>query len=101
MFDWTFKIFSTLSDYQLQLLRKEIADMALNVDALNAAVAALHQDVQNVIRKIETLNLPNAEDQAKVDNITDALNAIDAGLDAIAPDPIVPTPEPTPEQPTE
>lgn len=76
--------------HQVWGLRREIQDMALDFTNFDAAIAALREDVQNVIRK---LNEPDTEAQARIDAATAALGEIDAALDAVAPD--APPAEPT------
>jgi hypothetical protein len=72
----------------LRILSERIEKMSVNLDALQAAVASVQADVQNVIAK---LNEPDTDAQAKIDAATEALRAVDAALDAIAPDPATPT----------
>jgi len=83
-------VYTKMSDKQFNELKQEIKAMAVNVDALMAAVADVQADVQNVIRK---LNEPDVDAQAKIDAATDALRAVNAALDAVAPDATEPTPE--------
>lgn len=95
MFDWTFKIFSVMSDKQYNELKQEIQKMALNFDNLDAAVAKVQADVQNVLR---VLTEGEAPAQERIDRATNILNGVDRDLDALAPDaPAEPTPEPAPE----
>lgn len=69
--------------------------MALDFSSIENGIAALRQDVQNVIAK---LNEPNVDAQARIDAAGAALAELDAALDAVAPDP-APAPEPPAEEP--
>ena len=82
----------------LAKLNQRIKNMAVNVDALLAAVAEVQADVQNVIRK---LNEPDVAAQTKIDQATAVLQEVNAALDTIAPDAPAPEPpvEPTPDAP--
>ena len=82
-------VYTQMSDKQFLELKQEIKAMAVNVDALMAAVADVQSDVQNVIRK---LSEPDVDAQVKIDAATAALEAVDDALDAIAPDATEPTP---------
>lgn len=81
---------STLLLKVLIELIERVKKMGLNFDELNSAVAAIQADVQNVIAR---LNAPDEEAQAKIDAATATLRGIDTALDAIAPDPVEPTPD--------
>ena len=90
---FTINISTRLSDNQfcrlldtLNRIEQGVRKMGVNVDALVAVVPKLQQDVQNIIEK---LNAPDVEAQAKIDEAVAALEAVDAALDAVAPDPQV------------
>lgn len=72
--------------------------MALNFDKVNEGIAKVQEDVGNVARLVEELRaqITDPDAQAKLDAIGTALETIDIGLDAIAPDAVAPEPTPEP-----
>ena len=92
---FTFNVDTRMGDAQFAWLqnalnkqKQEMERMALNLDGLNAAVAALQEDLSQVAAKVDALknNASDPADQAAIDDIAAKLAAIDAGLDAITQD---------------
>ncbi len=87
----------TFNQIILLKIARRLKEMALNFDKVNEGIAKVQEDVGNVARLVEELRaqITDPDAQAKLDAIGTALETIDIGLDAIAPDAV--EPEPTPE----
>jgi archaellum component FlaC len=72
-------------------IKEEMGKMALSFERVEAAVVAVQKDLENVARLVQELRdaATDPASQAKLDTISEAIEAIDVGLDAIAPDPTV------------
>jgi hypothetical protein len=77
--------------YLLRIIMAQLDDLMAAVAAIQADVSALDQDVLNVKALVEALQGQAAPDLgptiAALGDIHTKLAGVDAGLDAIAPDP--------------
>lgn len=82
-------------------LIREVRKMGLNFDRVEGGVAKLQNDLGNVAKLVKELrdSATNPADQAKLDAIATALESIDTGLDAIAPDAVTTDEPPAPGAP--
>lgn len=101
---FTLNVSTQMSEQQFQKLQTAIErmhhTMALNFDAVNAAIAEIQNDVSEVAALVNDLkNRPDntAEAQAALDEVASKLNSIDAAFDAITAPAPVEDPAPTPE----